>query len=93
MQFTSNMDTTPTQRPNFKRPYIPPRTIGKWYLPTMGIIALGFGVYNYYTTPRPTFNDPEEEDRLRRNKALLDAYGDKETVQDIERAFALYDTQ
>ncbi|KAB8243968.1 hypothetical protein F9C07_10939 [Aspergillus flavus] len=93
------MDTSTTpsapQRPHFKRPvYIPPvkGNIGKWYLPTMGMIALGFGVYNYYNAPTPAY-DPEEAERLRRNKALMDAYGDKETLQDIERAFALYEIQ
>ncbi|KAE8379356.1 hypothetical protein BDV26DRAFT_259654 [Aspergillus bertholletiae] len=93
------MDTSPTpsapQRPHFKRPvYIPPvkGNIGKWYLPAMGMIALGFGVYNYFNTPTPAYN-PEEAQRHHRNKALMDAYGDKETLQDIERAFALYEIQ
>ncbi|KAE8350535.1 hypothetical protein BDV28DRAFT_37086 [Aspergillus coremiiformis] len=84
-----------SQRPNLSRPvYMPPPkgTIGKWYLPAMGMIALSFGAYNYYNRPA-TLQDPEEEDRLRRNKALMDAYGDKETLQDIERAFALYELQ
>ncbi|KAB8068387.1 hypothetical protein BDV29DRAFT_184630 [Aspergillus leporis] len=91
------MDTpSAPHRPNFRRPtYIPPPrgNIGKWYLPAMGMIALGFGVYNYYNTPTPAYYDPEEEQRLRKNKAIMDAYGDKETLQDIERAFALYETQ
>ncbi|KAB8232038.1 hypothetical protein ETB97_005804 [Aspergillus alliaceus] len=61
----------------------------------MGMIALGFGAYNYFNTPTPTpaYQDPEEAERLRKNKALMDAYGDKETLQDIERAFALYEIQ
>ncbi|GAB1200667.1 hypothetical protein APSETT444_010041 [Aspergillus pseudonomiae] len=80
------MDTSTTpsapQRPHFKRPvYIPP---------VKGNI--GFGVYNYYNAPAAAY-DPEEAERLHRNKALMDAYGDKETLQDIERAFALYEIQ
>lgn len=56
------------------------------------MVIAGFGVYNYYNAPTPAY-DPEEAERLRRNKALMDAYGDKETLQDIERAFALYEIQ
>ncbi|PWY72285.1 hypothetical protein BO70DRAFT_399168 [Aspergillus heteromorphus CBS 117.55] len=75
----------PSLAPGFKKP-------SRWYLPLMGVIALGFGVANYYETQghRHRYNLDEEE-RLRKNRALMDAYGDKETVQDIERALVVYD--
>lgn len=55
----------------------------------------GFGISNYYmsTPPQRVAFDPAEEERLRRNKELMDAYGDKETIQDIERALSLYELQ
>jgi hypothetical protein len=45
------------------------------------------------TPPQRVAFDPAEEERLRRNKELMDAYGDKETIQDIERALSLYELQ
>ncbi|OJJ96258.1 hypothetical protein ASPACDRAFT_1859509 [Aspergillus aculeatus ATCC 16872] len=79
----------------------------RWYLPLMAAIALGFGAYNHYTAPAPATTtttttkalqnqhlyQQQEEERLRKNRALMDAYGDKETLQDIERALVVYDLQ
>ncbi|PYI10702.1 hypothetical protein BO78DRAFT_359863 [Aspergillus sclerotiicarbonarius CBS 121057] len=85
-----------SQRPFIKRPALTPgfKKPSRWYLPLMGAIALGFGVANYYEDQAKHYQyDREEEDRLRKNRALMDAYGDKETVQDIERALVVYDLQ
>ncbi|OOF91235.1 hypothetical protein ASPCADRAFT_211521 [Aspergillus carbonarius ITEM 5010] len=77
----------PVLTPAFKKP-------SRWYLPLMGAIALGFGVANYYEDQAKHYRyDREEEERLRKNRALMDAYGEKETVQDIERALVVYDLQ
>ncbi|PYH93084.1 hypothetical protein BO71DRAFT_400005 [Aspergillus ellipticus CBS 707.79] len=81
-------------RPLMKRPLLSPgfKKPSRWYLPLMGVIALGFGVANYYESqPHRHRYNLEEEDRLRKNRALMDAYGDKQTVQDIERALVVYD--
>ncbi|GKZ25038.1 hypothetical protein AbraIFM66951_000496 [Aspergillus brasiliensis] len=83
-------------QPFIKRPALSPafKKPSRWYLPLMGAIALGFGVANYYETQaRQSQFNREEEERLRKNRALMDAYGDKETVQDIERALVFYDLQ
>ncbi|RAH84545.1 hypothetical protein BO86DRAFT_396799 [Aspergillus japonicus CBS 114.51] len=99
----------PHPRPFFKStPHINPASLKKpsrWYLPLMAAIALGFGAYNHYTatatSPTSTSTkslqnqlyQQQEEERLRKNRALMDAYGDKETLQDIERALVVYDLQ
>ncbi|RAL02648.1 uncharacterized protein BO80DRAFT_423574 [Aspergillus ibericus CBS 121593] len=83
-------------RPFIKGPSLPPafKRPSRWYLPLMGAIALGFGITNYYQDQAKHYQyTREEEERLRRNRALMDAYGDKETVQDIERALVVYDLQ
>ncbi|KAL4898695.1 hypothetical protein BDV59DRAFT_197574 [Aspergillus ambiguus] len=61
----------------------------------MAMIALGFGISNYYTStpPKTLVLDPVEEERLRKNKELMEAYGEKETIEDVERAMALYELQ
>ncbi|RAL11850.1 uncharacterized protein BO97DRAFT_425149 [Aspergillus homomorphus CBS 101889] len=85
-------------------PHINPASLKKpsrWYLPVMAAIALGFGAYNHYTaeshtpvsTQQKLLAQQAEEERLRKNRALMDAYGDKETLQDIERALVVYDLQ
>ncbi|PWY80881.1 hypothetical protein BO94DRAFT_587624 [Aspergillus sclerotioniger CBS 115572] len=88
--------STGSQRPLIKRPALTPafKKPSRWYLPLMGAIALGFGVVNYYQDQAKHYHyDREEEERLRKNRALMDAYGEKETVQDIERALVVYDLQ
>ncbi|GLA01072.1 hypothetical protein AnigIFM60653_010926 [Aspergillus niger] len=92
-----NISASPSgSQPFIKRPALNPafKKPSRWYLPLMGVIALGFGVANHLENQarQPQF-DREEEERLRKNRALMDAYGDKETVQDIERALVVYDLQ
>ncbi|PYH43682.1 uncharacterized protein BP01DRAFT_358407 [Aspergillus saccharolyticus JOP 1030-1] len=96
----------PSSRPFFKsHPHINPQSLKKpsrWYLPAMAAIALGFGAYNHFTATQSTAPtnlqsqaqlQQQEEERLRKNRALMDAYGEKETLQDIERALVVYDLQ
>ncbi|PLB41053.1 major facilitator superfamily domain-containing protein [Aspergillus candidus] len=58
-------------------------------------ILLGFGISNYYATQVQSqceFAEAEQE-RLRRNQQLMDAYGDKDNVQDLQRALDTYRPQ
>ncbi|PLN75539.1 hypothetical protein BDW42DRAFT_197704 [Aspergillus taichungensis] len=94
------LSTTP---PTSHRPFIRGPTvtapfrgrIAKWYLPAVAMIGIGFGISNYYTTQVQSqyeFAEAEQE-RLRRNQQLMDAYGDKDNVQDLQRALDTYRPQ
>lgn len=59
-------------------------------------MKIGFGLSNYYLKPnRHTQIQTQmaEEKRLQRNRQLVDAYGDKDDLKDVERALAIYEVQ
>ncbi|KAA8643357.1 hypothetical protein EYZ11_009064 [Aspergillus tanneri] len=87
-----NLSATPTPRPSLKRPSFVPGKPSKWYLPAVAVIALGFGISNYNNTQRYE-TQQDEAKRQRRNQQLMDAYGDKDTVHDMERALEVYEVQ
>ncbi|EYE96788.1 uncharacterized protein EURHEDRAFT_376074 [Aspergillus ruber CBS 135680] len=73
-----------------------PGPIGRWYLPVMALISIGFGVSNYYSPSAMNARIEtriREEERLKRNKQLMDAYGHKDSLQDVERALEAYEVQ
>ncbi|KAI9933930.1 hypothetical protein ASPWEDRAFT_168205 [Aspergillus wentii DTO 134E9] len=86
------MLSTPTGRP-YRQPISPPSLkigrVGRWYLPLMAVISLGFGVANYYPA-QSTHDDFLEQQRLEENRRLMDAYGDKDSLKDVERAMQFY---
>lgn len=61
----------------------------------MGVIAMGFGITNYIQTQKQKRLDEifQEEQRLKRNKELMDAYGDKTSLKDVEHALEMYEVQ
>ena len=56
----------------------------------------GFGLSNYYLKPNRHVQiqaQMAEEERLQRNQQLMDAYGDRGSLKDVERALAIYEVQ
>ncbi|KAH8431476.1 hypothetical protein N8T08_011189 [Aspergillus melleus] len=95
MQLSATPPSTPPRPAAFnKRPFFIPAKPSKWYLPAMAVIALGFGAANLYTNQQQRHEQAQEEfERLQRNRQLMDAYGDKDNLHDIERALAVYEIQ
>ena len=60
-----------------------------------GADFVGFGAYNYYTEAkmRRETSVLEEELRLARNQQLMDAYGDKNSLHDIQHALDTYNVK
>ncbi|CAI7670150.1 hypothetical protein N7533_013450 [Penicillium manginii] len=65
---------------------------GRWYIPVVAAVGLGFGAYNYFTQAqaRREFAIKEEEKRLAKNRELMDAYGNKESLHDVQQALDMY---
>ncbi|KAJ5166282.1 uncharacterized protein N7482_005063 [Penicillium canariense] len=72
-------------------PSLKPRH-GRWYIPVVAAIGLGFAGYNYYQEARSRreFAMAEEEKRLARNQQLMDAYGNKDSIHDVQHALDTY---
>ncbi|ODM20242.1 hypothetical protein SI65_03295 [Aspergillus cristatus] len=71
-----------------------PGPVGRWYLPAMALIGIGFGISNYYSqsaTNARIESQIREEERLKRNRQLMDAYGHKDSLEDVERALKAYE--
>ena len=59
-------------------------------------MTTGFGLSNYYLKPNRHAQiqaQMAEEKRLQRNRELMEAYGDKDDLKDLERALAIYEVQ
>ncbi|KAJ5699443.1 hypothetical protein N7536_002456 [Penicillium majusculum] len=65
---------------------------GRLLLPLMATIGLGFGAYNYYTAAKSRQEKSmlEEQERMARNQRLMDAYGDKNSLHDVQQALNTY---
>ncbi|TQB73165.1 hypothetical protein MPDQ_006082 [Monascus purpureus] len=62
----------------------------------MAVVALaGFGVTNYVQAQkeRRLAELFAEEERIKRNQQLMDAYGDKSSLKDVEHALEMYEVQ
>lgn len=62
------------------------------YIPLVAAVGLGFGAYNYYTEAQARRETAilEEEKRLAKNRELMDAYGNKESLHDVQHALEMY---
>ncbi|KAJ6021197.1 hypothetical protein N7540_006701 [Penicillium herquei] len=62
------------------------------YLPLVAAIGVGFAGYNYYNeaTARREQMLRDEEKRLAMNRQLMDAYGSKESLEDVQQALDAY---
>ncbi|KAJ5203796.1 uncharacterized protein N7498_004675 [Penicillium cinerascens] len=72
-------------------PGLKPRS-GRWYIPVVAAVGLGFYAYNYYvdTKSKIEFAEIEEQKRLAANRKLMDAYGSKDSLEDVQQAFEMY---
>ncbi|KAJ5611948.1 hypothetical protein N7528_009053 [Penicillium herquei] len=72
-------------------PSLKPR-YGRWYLPLVAAIGLGFAGYNYYNEASARHEQAlrDEEKRLALNRQLMDAYGSKESLEDVQQALDAY---
>ncbi|CAG8162917.1 unnamed protein product [Penicillium nalgiovense] len=54
-----------------------------------------FGAYNYYIEAKSRRERSllEEQERLARNQQLMDAYGDKNSLHDVQHALDTYNVQ
>lgn len=61
-----------------------------WAILTMA--RAGFGAYNYYVAAKLRREQAllEEEQRLARNQQLMDAYGDKNSLHELQHALDTY---
>lgn len=68
---------------------------GRLYIPLVAAIGLGFAGYNYFSEAktRHEISMREEEKRLAMNRQLMDAYGSKESLHDVQQALDEYHRQ
>ena len=64
-------------------------------LPLLATIAIGYGFsqYNAMKTESPYSDEAAEKERLRKNAQLMEAYGYKDNVDDIQKAMEAYEVQ
>ncbi|KAJ0425260.1 hypothetical protein BJY00DRAFT_308586 [Aspergillus carlsbadensis] len=66
--------------------------LGRWSVPLLATIAIGYGVTSYISkTDSPSQH--AEAERLRKNQQLMDAYGYKDNVDDLQKALEAYEVQ
>lgn len=62
--------------------------VARWYLPTMAMVAIGFGVTNALNDANRKVHSALELTQEQKNQMLMDAYGERSSLQDMERAIA-----
>ncbi|KAL4976429.1 hypothetical protein BDW66DRAFT_150990 [Aspergillus desertorum] len=88
----------PPQRPTLRRPApIPSVRFRRWSIP---LLALAIGAYGITQIGAMQSDSPyrvssklAEEERLRKNQQLMDAYGYKDNVEDLQKALEAYEIQ
>ncbi|KAL5339781.1 hypothetical protein BJX70DRAFT_397489 [Aspergillus crustosus] len=87
----------PTEKPTLKRPPVSLRSVrlGRWSLPVLATVAVGYGITNYnpIQTDSPSASQLAEIERLKKNQQLMDAYGDRNNVDDLQKAMDAYNVQ
>ncbi|KAJ5698955.1 hypothetical protein N7462_000960 [Penicillium macrosclerotiorum] len=80
-----------SHRPHPTGPSLRPRH-GRWYIPLVAAVGLGFAGYNYYNEAkaRREYAMLEEEKRMAQNQQLMDAYGSKDSLHDVQQALDAY---
>ncbi|KAL1986588.1 hypothetical protein VTN96DRAFT_6166 [Rasamsonia emersonii] len=79
-------------RPSPARGFFKIGRLGRLCLPVAAVIGIGVGISNYLDGQRLQRESflIQEEERLQRNAQLMDAYGDKDSLEDIQRALEHY---
>ncbi|GAD97507.1 conserved hypothetical protein [Paecilomyces variotii No. 5] len=68
--------------------------IGRWYLPSMALICLGFGISNYIRSHSASTMSSNRDNQLNAQQLqLLESYGNRNTLDDVERAMEIYEVQ
>ncbi|KAF1917325.1 hypothetical protein BDU57DRAFT_161637 [Ampelomyces quisqualis] len=62
--------------------------IARWYLPTMALIAAGFGITNALNEANRKAHQALEPTQEQKNMILLEMYGERSSLEDMERAIA-----
>ncbi|KAL4738588.1 hypothetical protein BDV11DRAFT_170909 [Aspergillus similis] len=88
----------PPQRPTLKRPAaIPSVRFRRWSIPLLAIAVGAYGIAQYGAmqsdSPYRVSSQLAEEERLRKNQQLMDAYGYKDNVEDLQKALEAYEIQ
>ncbi|EGO59291.1 hypothetical protein NEUTE1DRAFT_116469 [Neurospora tetrasperma FGSC 2508] len=68
----------------------------KWLPPLVGIAAIGYGISTYREAQmqrRVAAMEQAELERQRRANMLADAYGDRGSLEELERAVRAYEAQ
>ncbi|KAF2086535.1 hypothetical protein K490DRAFT_66728 [Saccharata proteae CBS 121410] len=77
-----------------------PRRFGRWYLPATTLLVMGYAVTAYldraYSPTRSTGLSNAEQRALEqkeRNAALMAAYDQRESLEDMQKAMAIYEVR
>jgi len=62
--------------------------VARWYLPTMAMVAAGFGVTNALNEANRKVHVALEPTQEQKNQMLMDSYGERSSLEDMERALA-----
>ncbi|KAL4917681.1 hypothetical protein BDW62DRAFT_201473 [Aspergillus aurantiobrunneus] len=82
------------ERPSWKRPApIPSVRFRRWSIPLLATIAIGYGITHYGATKADSPWHAAEEERIRKNQQLMDAYGYKDDVSDLQKALEAYEVR
>ncbi|KAL4945100.1 hypothetical protein BDV06DRAFT_219632 [Aspergillus oleicola] len=84
------------QRAPLKRPApVAAVRFRRWSIPLLATIAIGYGLSQYgaMKTDSPYSDEAAEKERLRKNAQLMEAYGYKDNVDDIQKAMEAYEVQ
>ncbi|KAL2012311.1 hypothetical protein VTN00DRAFT_5029 [Thermoascus crustaceus] len=69
--------------------------IGRWYLPAMVLVCLGFGISNHLDKQKRVQElmreMEEEQNRMQQTAALMDAFGDRSSLDNVQRAMEIYE--
>ncbi|GAB1319385.1 N-acetylglucosaminyl-phosphatidylinositol biosynthetic protein [Madurella fahalii] len=68
----------------------------KWVPPLVGVITAGYAVATYreaQVEERLAQAQQAEAERRRKDAALADAYGDRSSLEELERAMRVYEAQ
>ncbi|KAJ4385416.1 hypothetical protein N0V93_009844 [Gnomoniopsis smithogilvyi] len=71
----------------------------RWVPTIFALVSIGYGISAYRHTQLEKYHSQSierermEAERRRRDTVLMDAYGDKSSLEDLEKAMALYESQ
>ncbi|BCS17768.1 uncharacterized protein APUU_10596S [Aspergillus puulaauensis] len=80
-------------RPSWKRPAPVSVRFRRWSIPLLATIAIGYGMTQYGTMRTDSHVHIAEEERIRKNQQLMDAYGYKDNIDDLQKALEAYEIQ